>query len=290
MDNRWRLDPPGTINPAKLFKGAGAAPDTFFEAFDTSCPPTPSDTQTAPEAASQSVPSAAPRPTSPRLNVPLPRISSDWDPENDIVVRGNSKHQDIRKEFEDFHSAKRRPAAAKARRTSHHGYFRSQTENGVRIRVPVNLKACPDATVVIDRVTASIYDAYLLRADIMKNVNVFQRHQVCQHACTYIVEAKPLTRYSSIDSVQPRARNVHSLDPRRSRRAPGRRLAGNGVNRSKACRGQVPQDIPRQDGPGVESKIRNPPTPGREFYVRRAGLPRDGRKPQGTPKLRSGRR
>jgi hypothetical protein len=267
MDNWWHPDPPGTINPAKLSKGAGAAPDTF-EAVDTSSPPTPSDTQTAPEAARQSVPSIAPRPMIPRSTVPLPRISSDWDPENDIVVRGNSRHQDIRKEFEDFHAAKRRPAAAKARRTSHHGYFRSQTEDGVRIRVPVDLRACPDATVVIDRVTASIYDAYLLRADIMKNVNVFRRHQVRQHACTYIDEAKPLTRYSSIDSIQPRAQNVHSLDPRRLRRAPRRRLAGNGVTRSKGCRGQVPQDIPRQDGPGVEPKIRNPLTPGRELYVR----------------------
>jgi poly [ADP-ribose] polymerase len=178
MDNWWHPDPPGTINPAKLSKEAGATPDT-------SCPPTPSDTQTAPEAARQSVPSTAPRPTIPRSTVPLPRISSDWDPENDIVVRGNSRHQDIRKEFEDFHAAKRRPAAARARRTSHHGYFRSQTEDGVRIRVPVDPRACPDATVVIDRATASIYDAYLLRANIMENVNVFRRHQVCQ-TCMHI--------------------------------------------------------------------------------------------------------
>jgi hypothetical protein len=181
MDNWWRPDPPGTINPAKLSRGAGAAPDTFFEAFDTSCPPTPSDTQTAPEAARQSVPSTAPTPTIRRSTVPpLPRISSDWDPEHDIVVRGNSRHQDIRKEFEEFHVAKRRPAAARARarHTSHHGYFRSQTEDGVRIRVPVDMRARPDATVVIDGATASIYDAYLLQANIMKNVNVFRRHQV----------------------------------------------------------------------------------------------------------------
>ncbi|KIX01901.1 uncharacterized protein Z518_07840 [Rhinocladiella mackenziei CBS 650.93] len=44
--------------------------------------------------------------------------------------------------------------------------------------VPVDLRADPDAAVVIHRVTASIYDAYLLRVDIMKNVNTFRRHQI----------------------------------------------------------------------------------------------------------------
>jgi poly [ADP-ribose] polymerase len=101
------------------------------------------------------------------------------------VVSGNLRHQDIRKEFEDFHVAKRRPATARARHTSHHGYFRSQTEDGVRIGVPVDLRAGPDAMVVIDKATASIYDAYLLRADITTNVNIFRRHQVCLPACTY---------------------------------------------------------------------------------------------------------
>ena len=193
MDNRWRLDPPGTINPAKLSRGARAALDTI-EVIDTPCPPVPSDLQTTPEAARQSIPLTASTPTRPCSAVPpLRRISSDWDPEHDIVVRGNSRHQDIRKEFEDFHVAKRRPAAARTRHISHRGHFRSQTENGVRIRVPVDLRAGPNATVVIDRATASIYDAYLLRADIMKNVNVFRRHQVCQHACTYIDKTKPLT-------------------------------------------------------------------------------------------------
>ena len=198
MDNRWRPDPPGTINPAKLSGGAGAAPDVL-EAFDTSCAPTPSNTQTAPEAARQSVPSTAPNSTIPRLTAPpLPRISSDWDPEHDIVVRGNLRHQDIRKEFEDFHVAKRRPAAARARHTSHHGYFRRQTEDGVRIRVSVDLRASPDATVVIDRATASIYDAYLLRADITKNVNVFRRHQVCQHVL-YIYQRSETTNKKLFD-------------------------------------------------------------------------------------------
>lgn len=203
MDN-WSLpDPPGTINPAKLSRGVGAACDTIVEPVDTSCPPIPSDTQIAPEAAHENIPSTAlpstaPTPTILRSAVPLPRISSGWEPEHDIVVRGNSRHQDVRKEFEDFHVAKRRPTAAKrrsavatARRTSHHGHFRSQTENGGRIRVPVDPRAGSNATVVIHRATASIYDAYLLRAEIMKNVNVFRRHQVCQHACAYVDQAEP---------------------------------------------------------------------------------------------------
>lgn len=183
MNNWWRSDPPGTVNPAKLSAKlsarAGAATDTF-EISNTSCPHIPSDTQIAPEAASQSCPSAAPISIIPRSVVlPLPRISSDWDPEHDIVYGGISRHGDIRKEFEEFNVAKRRPAAAKARHTLHHAYFRSQTEDGGRVRVPVDLGANPDATVVVDKATASIYDAYLLRADIMKNVNIFWRQQVC---------------------------------------------------------------------------------------------------------------
>jgi poly [ADP-ribose] polymerase 2/3/4 len=185
MDNWWHPDPPGTINPAKLFRGAKSAPDTFSEAFDTPSLPIPFDRQTAPEAAPQSIPPTAPTPTRPRSAVPpLRRISSDWDPEHDIALGGKSSHEDIRKEFEELHVAKQRLAAARARtrtrHNSHRGHFRSQTEKGVRICVPVNLRAGPDARVVIDRATASIYDAYLLRADIVKNVNNFRRHQVSQ--------------------------------------------------------------------------------------------------------------
>ncbi|RSL91663.1 hypothetical protein CDV31_015424 [Fusarium ambrosium] len=152
MDIWRRLDPPGTINPPKL----------------TSCTPTASEALTPSEAARQRVTSAAPP--------PLPRISSDWDPEHDIVVRGNSRYQNNRKEFEDSHVAKRRPVVTRARHTSHHGYFRRQTDGRASLRVPVDLGARPDATVVIDKATASIYDVYLLRVDISKNENFFRRH------------------------------------------------------------------------------------------------------------------
>ncbi|KAI3337577.1 PARP-domain-containing protein [Xylariaceae sp. AK1471] len=186
MDNWWRPDPPGTINPAKLARPAGAGEPDFFAASDTSCTPT-ADALTAPEPASQSVPSAAPTPTIPRLTAPrLPRISSDWDAEHDIVVRGNLRYQDIRNEFEDCYVVKRRLAAVRARarararvrHISHRGYFLSQTGDGVKIRVPVDPMAGPDATVLIHEATASIYDAYLIRTDITRNINIFRRHQV----------------------------------------------------------------------------------------------------------------
>lgn len=215
MANWWRSDPPGTINPARLSEGAIAPPgtlfeasdtpfeasDTLFEASDTPCPPVPSDRQTPPEVAQQSIPLAAPTPPRTVPGVPpLRRISSDWDVEHDIVALGNSRYDSVRKEFEESHVTKRRPAAARTRQTSLRGHFRSQMENGVRIHVPVDMSASPDATVVIDRATASIYDTYLLRADIMKNVNIFRRHQVCQQACTFFDENKLLTKCASIDS------------------------------------------------------------------------------------------
>ncbi|ERF68475.1 hypothetical protein EPUS_05614 [Endocarpon pusillum Z07020] len=166
----WRRpDPPGTINPAKLFEGAGTSSGTLFGA---------SDTLKAPEAP-QSSPSTALAAKIPRsVAPPLPRISSDCEPEHDIVVRGYSSHRYIQEEFEDIQVVKYWSPAVKLRHTSHRGHFRSHTQNGVRIRVPVDLGAARDATVVIHRATASIYDAYLLRADIMKNVNNFRRHQI----------------------------------------------------------------------------------------------------------------
>lgn len=278
MENWWAPDPPGTINPAKLSRQIGAPPDTI-EGFQTSCPPTHFDKETTPEAARQSIPSTAPRPTVPRSAVPLPRISSDWDPEHDIVVHGNSRHQDMQMEFEDFHVAKRPPIAVRARRTSHRGHFRSQTEGGMRVQVPVDLSAGPGATVVIHSAAASIYDAYLLKADIMKNVNIFRRHQVRQAAYTSFDDAKPLTRCSSIDSIQPGVQNVHSFDPRGTCRAPRPRQTGNGVKQSKACRSEILQDVSQQDGHDVDPKIRTQLRPGQALYVRRARLPWDHRTP-----------
>jgi poly [ADP-ribose] polymerase 2/3/4 len=176
MDNRRRLDPPGTINPIILFQRDLVPTDTALEAFDTTCPPPhPSEKQVG----HQRVISATSIPKRSGPNIPpLPRISSDWDSELDIVLRGNSKHQDIRKEFEDSHVAKLRRSTTRARYTSHHGYFRSQTGDGARLFIPVDELVGPNATVVVDRASSSIYDAYLLRVDITNNTNRFRRHQV----------------------------------------------------------------------------------------------------------------
>src|SRR5262249_29854918 len=133
-------------------------------------------------------------PTIPPVNAPpLPRISSDWDPKQDIFVREYSRHQDVRREFEALYIPERRPTAARMRRTSHHGFFRGQTEDRTKLRVRVDPGAGPDDTVLIDGATTSIYDCYLLRADIMKNVNIFRRFQVCGYACTDVNETDKAT-------------------------------------------------------------------------------------------------
>ncbi len=177
MDNSWPPDPPGTINPAKLHTGATA--------FDPD--PATADAPTAPVATESGFPTTS-APTAPRSAAPrLPRISSGWDPEHDIVARGLHGymwHQGIRNEFEDLDIARPR-AAGRARQTSHHGHFRRQTQDKARVHVPVDPRADPDAAVVIDRATASIYDAYLLKADVAKKTNVFRRHQVRQHVHTH---------------------------------------------------------------------------------------------------------
>jgi len=187
MDNWSHPDPPGTINPAKLTRPGGTGgPDSFVDS-GTSFMPT-GDALTAPAPACQSVFPAPQTPTNPLPIAPrLPRISSDWDIEHDIVMRGKLRYENIRSEFEDGYVEKRRLAAVKARararvrhrHISHHGYFHSQIGDGAKIHVPVDPMADPDTTVLIHQPTASIYDTYLLRTDIQRNVNIFRRHQVC---------------------------------------------------------------------------------------------------------------
>jgi hypothetical protein len=191
MNNWWRPDPPGTINPAKLTWSAGTgAPDSCV-ASGAACTST-ADTLMPPEPTCQSVQSATPIRTTPLSIVPrLPRISSDWDAEHDIVVRGDLVYQASRKEFESCYAAKRRVAAVRSRSRvsdiSHRGYFLSQTGDGMRIHVPVDPGAEPGAMVLIHETTSSIYDAYCLHTNITRNVNFFRRHQVC-----YFCEYEPL--------------------------------------------------------------------------------------------------
>jgi len=133
----------------------------------------------------------------------LPRISSDWEPSDDNISRSSSIYKDIRDEFEHSHKWIGKGRSTVSRPTSHHGFFRAQTADGRRISIPVDPEAHPDAYVVVDKASSTIFDVYLLQSNIMKNVNRFRRHQVWQRdklksvACT-------LTRCSGVDCFQPR--------------------------------------------------------------------------------------
>ena len=189
MNSLLQPDPPGTISPAKLLRSIVTTPEALVEAADLSRLPHVSNTQAVLQIGVQS--DVPPTPTSiPQVvtihkdPIYLPRISSEWDIEDECAAYASERYQDSRLEFEDQHDVKRRhagkarSATSNARRTSHRGYFRSQTEHRLKLHVPVDIRADPGATVVIDRVTASIYDAYILRVDIMNNVNTFRRLQV----------------------------------------------------------------------------------------------------------------
>jgi len=112
----------------------------------------------------------------------LARISSDCDLESDPLLKpgGVARHepQDMREEFERCYPDGPPPSSRRTRQLSHHGFFRRQILSGAEVFVPLD----PDATegdVVVDNGSASIYDVYLLRVDIARNVNAFHRHQVC---------------------------------------------------------------------------------------------------------------
>lgn len=168
-----------------------------FENVATSYPPTSLNTQTAQEGASQSICSEALTPAISPSAVPrLSRISSDWDPKDDIVTSGMSNYGYARVEFESSHVEMPRPSAKRARYTSHRGYFLRQIMAGMKIYVPADPAAGPDSSVVVDMATASIYDAYLLRADITKNTNIFWRHQVRQ--CIHLV-AEPYSNKKHVN-------------------------------------------------------------------------------------------
>jgi len=127
-------------------------------------------------------PLGAPGTTLPRLS----RISSDCDLEGDSLSRTSApRYEDLRREFERSFVDGPTPSSRRARYLSHHGYFRRQILSGADVFIPLD----PDATssvgtstvgeVLVDKPSASIYDAYLLRVDIAENVDSFHRHQVC---------------------------------------------------------------------------------------------------------------
>ncbi|OAP64203.1 hypothetical protein AYL99_00175 [Fonsecaea erecta] len=173
----WFPDPPGTINPARLSKhNVGGEPG---KATDFSYVPTLSDALKAAQLAKQDVTaSVAPLPPIPAPVFPLPRISSDRE-SDDFHASEKQRHEENRLEFEALYNKHRSPCSSRSRRTSHYGFSRTQIQqNGASINVPLDFRAGFDAKVVIDRLKMSIYDAYLVRVDITKNVNYFRRQQV----------------------------------------------------------------------------------------------------------------
>jgi len=90
-----RADPPGTINPAKLSAAAK-------EQVVAGCPaitwvPEQPETQAPVESiAPGSLPTTELPPSSPGPDIPcLSRISSDWDPEDEIVLRKHLNYEHV---------------------------------------------------------------------------------------------------------------------------------------------------------------------------------------------------
>ncbi|KAK3367705.1 poly polymerase catalytic domain-containing protein [Podospora didyma] len=192
---QWTADPAGTVNPAKLYWGEMMPEVIEIIDDDDGISPTPTDPAQVPTEVIDltfDVPAPVPTPPPPpppprRPSFPLPRISTDWDLQKDIVFHTNSPSntQALRKEFETCHvpMQSRRPTSA-GYHASPQGYFLDQTahENGPRI--PVDPKAAPGSYVVVDHTSRTIYDVYLLQADIMTNVNRFRRHQIVHNPAT----------------------------------------------------------------------------------------------------------
>ncbi|KAK0738983.1 poly polymerase catalytic domain-containing protein [Schizothecium vesticola] len=181
MANLLPRDPPGTINPAKLLAWAETLPDVG--APNSPDPPAPLEIPPAAvEAVSQDTEVATRTPAATDATVHrLARISSDCNLEDDPLLKENPRYEDMRQEFEQSFAGGLRPSSGRARHLSHHGYFRRQILSQAELFVPLDPDASLDSVVVMEKASASIYDAYLLRADIAKNLNAFYRCQVVFH-------------------------------------------------------------------------------------------------------------
>lgn len=164
---------PGTINPALLTRpspqpGTGALEASPF-----------TDESTALVAARKNA--STTKPSSPGARRPprLPRISSECDLEDEILAFLLASSNDLtqtRREFDGL-TGIHNPRADK-RITAHRRYFKSQTEAAGELHILADPEAFGDAEIVVDAANYSIYDAYLLSADVTRNVNLFQRHRV----------------------------------------------------------------------------------------------------------------
>ena len=100
MNPLWTLDPPGTINPAKLVTKVEAESNRAFEVLNTSSLPLLPNVQTTVGYSIQSGSPAAPTLHTPRSTIPLPRVTSDCEVIYNISQSESQRYQKIRKEFE----------------------------------------------------------------------------------------------------------------------------------------------------------------------------------------------
>lgn len=179
MHNPMLPDPPGTINPLKLSIWAETLPN--LDSSDCTDPPAPPETTPMTTGAvSQGTRAAARPPSPPDATIPrLTSISSDCVLKDDPLLRMSAGYEAMRQEFEQSFADGSRSSSRGARPLSHHGYFRGQTRGPADTFIPPDPDADLDQSVVVDKVSGSIYDAYLLRVDVAKNINAFHRHQVC---------------------------------------------------------------------------------------------------------------
>ncbi|GAB1320944.1 Poly [ADP-ribose] polymerase [Madurella fahalii] len=212
MDNLMPLDPPGTINPAKLSADASSVPDGLSDLGIPSPEPLIVFGAPVPGIFSSTSEPAVTASAFPRLT----RITSDWEPEDEIIPNGAFTYSELRNEFEQHFVEKPYPSTITARYISHHGYFQRQTLGGINTYIPVDPDACPDSSVIIGDRTASIYDAYLLRADCTRNINLYYRQQVLFHSgsgtYTFLTREGRIGQPTKIRKSQ--SRNVQSLTAR----------------------------------------------------------------------------
>lgn len=150
--------------------------------------PTPPETApTTTKSVNRDIRAAMQSPVAPASIIPrLSRISSDCDPEADPLWRSHAdRYQTLRDEFERSFADGPPASPRRTRQLSHHGFFRRQILSGEDVFVPCDPAATervgPSSVgeVLVDKASATIYDAYLLRVDIARGVNSFHRHQVC---------------------------------------------------------------------------------------------------------------
>jgi len=177
-DPLQHADPPGTINPAKL--------STL--ATSTTSAPCVVGNEKGPD-----VITWAPKASEVLPSLHLARISTDWDPDHEGALRNKLNQHATWREFEQSHGrseSRLRPSSRARERgfASHSGYFQRQATGVLspELAVPVDPDADPGSVVVADRAGKTIFDCYLLRANITKNINLFHRHQIVFHQASKI--------------------------------------------------------------------------------------------------------